>query len=116
MSLALPGFTRRRFQEVVRFISMVPGYGPGFAWLLRCFIMVLRRVRFAVRMGRGCERAACVFRRKRIGLNNVFGIGVGFACLYTAPTSLHHQLSKHLTWLWGWLCFAFGMRSSGSAP
>ena len=63
----MPGFTRRRFQEVVRFISMVPGYGPGFAWLLRCFIMVLRRIRFAVRMGRGCDWIAFVFHSKRMG-------------------------------------------------
>ena len=87
MRLALPGFTRRRFQEVVCFIGMVPGYGVGFAWLLRCFIMVLRRIRFAVPMGRGCEWAAFVFPRKRIGFSNVLGFEVGFAWLYTAPMS-----------------------------
>ena len=109
------GFTRRPFQEVVRFIGMVPGDGPGFAWLLRCFIMVLCRILFAVPMRMGCEWEAFVFRRKLIGLSNVLGFEVGFAWLYTVPASLHHQLSKHLAWLQGWLCLAFGMRSSGYA-
>ena len=60
------GFTKCRFQEVVRFIGMVLGYGVGFAWLLRCFIMVVRRTLFVVRMVRGYEWAAFFFVEIRL--------------------------------------------------
>ena len=65
MRLALPGFTRRRFQEVVCFMGMVPGYGAGFAWLLKCLPMVLRRIRL-VGFAWLSECVLAVMRRGRL--------------------------------------------------
>ena len=70
----------------MRFTSIAPGYGVAVAWLLECFIMVMRHLRFAVRMGRHCQWAASLFHLRHNEiirfLNILLGYGVGFAWLW----------------------------------